>query len=175
MRKSIFFTLAAIAMAAVGCVDLDPVPCIEVPGPFSEQEDLPFDEYYTTFYYRYDPDSPFNWVNVFQEYDVDGDGAPDRSNTNQILAINSDEEMRKYSEGEYPPIDFSQKTLLLAYGSANLGLYHDLRFQQISARNYVVSFNYTGFTGAVSLRWIIAIVVDKLPLRSNFALIYELK
>lgn len=92
-----------------------------------------------------------------------------------ILIIDSDEELKKYVEGDYPPIDFSKKTLVLAYGYFSGGFdTEDYKFQQVSDRNYVFTlYGYgTGMTGYI--RWHDAIIVDKLPSDSKIELKIEM-
>ncbi|MDH6356386.1 hypothetical protein [Parabacteroides sp. PF5-9] len=60
-----------------------------------------------------------------------------------LLVINSDEVLETYIEGtDYPAIDFSKQTLLLAYG---VQCYQDLldsvNLQQFSEQNYLMAVN----------------------------------
>ncbi len=56
--------------------------------------------------------TPSQWTN-FEDGDEDG----------KLVVINSDAELNEYIDGEtYPAIDFSKKTLLLAYGLTHRGI-----------------------------------------------------
>ncbi|MEA5127569.1 MAG: hypothetical protein VB074_05250 [Proteiniphilum sp.] len=100
-------------------------------------------------------EASFEWTNLGDVYTKEG----------KVLVINSDEELSNYVEGDYPAIDFSKKTLVLAYGYwSGAPLTSDgYKFQQISDRNYVVSANFISTALAVMVDWQVAMVVDKLP------------
>jgi hypothetical protein len=98
------------------------------------------------------------WVNL--DYDKYYKG--------KVLVINSDKEMKKYVEGDYPEIDFSKKTLVLAYGmNSGGGFGEDIKFQHVSGRDYVMTASGVLYLAAVISYWHIPIVVDKLPSKNN--------
>jgi hypothetical protein len=86
----------------------------------------------------------------------------------KTLVINSDEEMGKYVEGDYPAVDFTKKTLVLVYGCSSGSVFkgsliRDVKFQQVSDHDYVVTvYSWATLTQNISY-WQIPIVVDKLP------------
>jgi hypothetical protein len=105
------------------------------------------------------------WVNL--EYDEIGG-----YNESKTLVIDSDEELKKHVEGDYPTVDFSKKTLVLAYGchSGTAFGYDGLKFQQVSDRNYVMTANGRATAATAFFEWRVAIVVDKLPSDSKIKL-----
>ena len=103
--------------------------------------------------------------------------APDHLdiNINRVVIINSSEELRKYIEcanGNYPAIDFSKYSLLLAFGTTTT-VVHDLRigsFQQLSTNKYKLAVERC-MTGALAPDiWFIALVTSKLSERSEIEL-----
>jgi hypothetical protein len=101
-----------------------------------------------------DPRTALNWINL-EDDESDYNG--------KILVINSDEEMKKYISGAYPPIDFSKKTLLLAYGhESHLNSPEEVKLQKNSKHDYVMTINLRFSYATAELDWRVAIVVDKL-------------
>ncbi len=88
-----------------------------------------------------------------------------------MIVINSDEELQNYITGEYTPVDFYQKTLLLAYG---LELYqnapNDTKLQLRSEHDYVMTVNLRPSVAATHLKWQVAIVVNKLSIEDKINL-----
>jgi hypothetical protein len=120
--------------------------------PFSvySPEDIPLGEEFSV-----------RWMNL--DYDEES----------KILAINSDEELQNYIEGEYSSIDFSNKTLIVAYEKFDIGhvLHPDkLSFAHIEGQDYVMTVNVPPFVGAVLSEWLVAIIVDKIDDDSKVAL-----
>ncbi|MDR2968335.1 MAG: hypothetical protein LBV32_01870 [Tannerellaceae bacterium] len=116
-------------------------------------EDVPFSEYSLE-------GTPASWVNV--NY-FDG--------SYKVVTINSNNELKIYVEGDYPPIDFTKKTLVLAYGCHSgtaFGL--DIKFQHVSGRDYVMTASGMATAAAAMFDWKFAIVVDKLPHNSKIQL-----
>jgi hypothetical protein len=166
MRKTlIFFTLlAAAAIVTVGCGN-EPTP----PGPIPEWPvgDVPFELYYAARWN--DPIYSLRWVDIYE--DSDGDGMPDVLDGGEVIVIDSDEELQKYVEGDYPTVDFSRKTLLLAYGLERSLMRPDgQKFQKLSEQDYVMTVNLTGGMLTSMSRWVVAVVVDKLPSGSEIEL-----
>ncbi|MDH6356388.1 hypothetical protein [Parabacteroides sp. PF5-9] len=98
------------------------------------------------------------WVNLDFQYD--------------FLVINSDEVLETYIEGtDYPAIDFSKQTLLLAYGFEGSGSYLDsVSLQQVSEQNYLMTVNLQMTIASVFTEWEVAIVIDKLDVESKVEL-----
>ncbi|MDH6356389.1 hypothetical protein [Parabacteroides sp. PF5-9] len=106
----------------------------------------------------------------FAEYSLEGTSCQwvnlgfDECDQNNILVISSDEVLETYIEGtDYPTIDFSKQTLLLAYG---LECYRNtpdsVSLQQVSEDNYLMTVNLRPRMTAADLEWEVAIVIDKL-------------
>ncbi len=159
MTKIIKFISAGVLMSAL-CITL--AACNELKDQELQGEDVPFTEYALEKIAQGEAFSA-RWVNL--DYNVN-------NYKGNILVINSDEELKKYVEGEYPVIDFSQKTLVLAYGynSGTTFGYDGLKFQQVSEGNYVMTTNGMATALTVMIHWQVAIVVDKLPSKSNIKL-----
>ncbi len=154
MKKILTFFLAGAAIAALATACNDPKdPDLSVQG-----EAVPFNEYSLG---SPSEEHPARWVNLpYDEKD-------------RILIIDSDEDMTKYVVGAYPSIDFSKKTLLLAYGGPQEQYLFDSdkqSFSQTSETNYTMTVNIPPFLGAVEGGWQVAIIVDKLPMKVEIML-----
>ncbi|MDH6356387.1 hypothetical protein [Parabacteroides sp. PF5-9] len=81
-----------------------------------------------------------------------------------LLMINSSEVLEEYIEGtDYPAIDFSKQTLLLAYGIECYNYYQDsVSLQQLSEQNYLMTVNLRPSIAVAFSEWEVAIVIDKL-------------
>jgi hypothetical protein len=85
-----------------------------------------------------------------------------------LVVINSNQELQKYIMGNTPDIDFSQYTLLLARGCANRGGYGIVKsLQQTSKKHYTLNVQVilddTDYTGI----WEVALVTYKLSEKSK--------
>ncbi|MDR2910377.1 MAG: hypothetical protein LBV47_03300 [Bacteroidales bacterium] len=132
--------------------------------PETPEPGLPFTEY--SFNAAPGEKPSVRWVNLdyFSEQN---------HNKSKLLVINSDEELQKYVEGDYPAIDFTKKTLLLAYENYGAGhVLHSYKqyFRQISEQEYVMTVNIPTFLGSVISEWLVAIEVDKLGYESKVGL-----
>ncbi len=97
------------------------------------------------------------WVNL-----------PYEDDTASILLINSDKELQKYVEGKYPPVDFTTKTMVVAYGSHSGGGWgFDIKFRQVAAREYILTASTYAGAASAMFEWQVAVVVDKLPANSK--------
>lgn len=96
------------------------------------------------------------------------------SETNQVVIINSAEEMAKYiacTDGNYPAIDFSKHTLLLAGGSTTNGVSAiSKRLQQLSSKQYTLDVEITLDDTTIIQDWAIAIVTKKMSGRDKIEL-----
>ncbi|MDR2968336.1 MAG: hypothetical protein LBV32_01875 [Tannerellaceae bacterium] len=138
----LFASLALVAMFSNCQEDIEDIPFIEY-----SLEGTPGEE------------NLARWVNL--DYD-------EKSYNAKILVINSDSELQKYAEGDYLPIDFTKKTLILAYGCLSGGfLKKDVKFQYVSNQNYVMTASGTQTLAAVIAKWQVAIIVEKLPHNSK--------
>jgi hypothetical protein len=93
----------------------------------------------------------------------------------RLVVINNDDELKKYVEGDCPAVDFSTKTLLLAYGG-DIEYGHVFRadkqdFRQISDKDYVMTVNVPRSIATVMGGWLVAIIVDKLNEKSEVELV----
>ncbi len=124
-------------------------------------EDVPFVEYSFTEGATSGEEISARWVNLNYSNSVNG----------KILVINSNTELAKYVEGDYPPVDFSEKTLVLAYGCGSGVLVADgHKFQYLSGHNYAITINLILTAAASMNEWQVAIIVDKLSSNSNVKL-----
>jgi hypothetical protein len=82
----------------------------------------------------------------------------------KLLVINSDEELKKYIEGDYPPIDFTKKTLLLAFGDTPRSSLEikNISFNELSVQNYLLSVDIDMGDALAFDFWTVAILLDKL-------------
>ena len=110
-----------------------------------------------------DPDAPIDtvgnirrpsWINLEDIYE-----APEYS---KVLRIDDAETMHQHYRGEYD-IDWSQKTLLLAYGRRN---YQNrpwiVHFDNVGENSYLMTVDILPFLLAAHNWWRVAILVDKL-------------
>jgi hypothetical protein len=98
------------------------------------------------------------WVNLPKE-------------NNTLLVINSDEELKKYVEGDYPAINFSEQSLLLAYGPTAYGATETVHsFRQLSEDKYKLSVEVILGDTTFGEGWRIAILVHKISNDSNVEL-----
>jgi hypothetical protein len=127
---------------------------VTVMAPEPEFGDVPFEVY------SFGEESSAQWVNL------------DYNEFGSLLVINSDSELQKYVEGDYPPVDFTKKTRLLAFANISGGLFEiDVKFRRESYPHYVMTSTirretFMDYVG----EWQIAIVVDKLPHDRTFKL-----
>ena len=93
----------------------------------------------------------------------------------QMVIINNNEELENYIQKfvaypavyerctDYPKIDFSKYTLLLARGEAGCPSGYEWNLQQLSAQNYVMRVNTFPVSIATVIQpWAIPIIVDKI-------------
>jgi hypothetical protein len=126
----------------------------------TQGEDVPFTVYPVGDETLPGQDFSAHWVNLDYVESV-----------SKTLVIDSDEELKKYVEGDYPPVDFSTKTLVLAYGShSGVGFGSDVTFRQVSDGNYLMTTRGMATAMMAFFEWQIAIVVDKLPTDSKINL-----
>jgi hypothetical protein len=140
MKKPlILFCLCALMGAGVACDD-----CSEPESPI---DNAPFTEY----------DIQGKWINLEEP-----------SDKGEILIIDNEETLRGHVDGDYPPVDFSKKTLLLAYGlEANLNNLIRVDWKQLSERSYEMTIFFQPSPLPANSKWQIAIVVDKLKENST--------
>jgi len=87
-------------------------------------------------------------------------------NSSELIIINSSEELEQYVTcTDYPEVDFSEHTLLLARGGHNywsLLTYDGISLQQLSTHNYIMNINIKEVPLSMQNRWVIPIVVSKI-------------
>ncbi|MDR2936101.1 MAG: hypothetical protein LBU80_02005 [Rikenellaceae bacterium] len=99
------------------------------------------------------------WVNL-----------PDENNT--LLVINSDEELKKYVEGDYPEIDLTKHTLLLAYGYKGTEI-HSVSVEglrKLSESKYKLNVELVMTFATRPDAWYVALITDKLNENSKVEL-----
>ncbi|MDR2968909.1 MAG: hypothetical protein LBV32_04815 [Tannerellaceae bacterium] len=153
--KKLIYLFASLALMAVACNDNSDS------GEENDFGDIPFTEYPL----EGTPGEEYSasWVNL--DYD-------EKNYESKILVINSSEELKKYVEGDYPPVDFSKKTLLLAIGTAPNKLSNKIiqSLQQLSAGKYKWSIEIKLGTADIMQDWTVAILTDKLSAESKVEL-----
>ncbi|MDH6356391.1 hypothetical protein [Parabacteroides sp. PF5-9] len=104
------------------------------------------------------------WVNLHSEDDPGGHY--------NLLVINSDEELQKYIIGtDYPPVDFSKHTLLLASSRTNYGIAEIVNsLQELSVSKYKWAIEINLSDATMIENWVRAILVDKLSKESEVQL-----
>ncbi len=131
--------------------------CTACAEPKFEERDVPFIEYSLEY-------DSVNWINLnyylYSHY----------SSGNQVRIISSDEELEAYVTWEHTAIDFSKKTLILAYGATPSSFYEALTigFTQISNIKYRLEVSVRLYDTDAIDRWFIAIVTDKIDGSSKF-------
>ncbi len=151
MKKIFTFLFAGAAIAALGTAF---TTCNEPKDLELQGEDVPFTEYTLEETVQGDTFSA-RWINL--DYGKNYDA--------KILVINNEKGLEKYVEGDYPSVDFAQKTLILTYG-CNSGMtfgYDGLKFQQVSDGSYEITASTFATALDAIFEWQIAVVVDKLP------------
>ncbi len=123
---------------------------------------------------------PANVQNIdFDSYSLDGTSCSwsnldDTGSQSKLLIIDSEEEFDNYVTGDdRPPVDFAEKTLLLAYGGYenSAPIYSDSqKIVRISRSNYVLTVNIPPVLIAALMKWRVAILVDKLDAEDNVKL-----
>jgi len=94
--------------------------------------------------------------------------------SSNLIIINSHEELENYKcqGGNYPEIDFSKHTLLLAYGREPYRVTPNYKsLQQLSAQNYVMKVNINPGFSPVVTHWWTPIVVSKIVEDAHIELI----
>ncbi|MDR2936331.1 MAG: hypothetical protein LBU80_03190 [Rikenellaceae bacterium] len=88
---------------------------------------------------------------------------PDYNTESKLLVINSDEELRRYVDGDYPPIEFAKKTLLLASGGTpQSGTEPIVKYFKESSQDYRLHIDVIMGDAASPDFWQVAILTDKL-------------
>ena len=94
---------------------------------------------------------------------------------NSVIIINCSEMLKKHIEcanDNYPDIDFSKHTLLLASGSTNSGIHRVNvgRVQQLSTNTYRLNIQVALNESTMIDTWIVALIVNKLSSQSEIEL-----
>ncbi len=139
--KTQFLQFAVLLLALVGSV----CACDEK----NEPVEIPFTEY------SLDGTLLCEWTNL--DYD------------NKVIIINSNEELENYVNcmdgSNYPEVDFSKYTLLLAKGRATSGI-ADIakRFIKVAENNYSFNIDITLNMNTVAPLWTAGILISKISL-----------
>lgn len=94
---------------------------------------------------------------------------------NSVIIINCNEMLKKHIEcanDNYPDIDFSKHTLLLASGSTNSGIHRVNvgRLQQLSTNTYRLNIQVVLNESTMIGMWTVALIVSKLSSESEIEL-----
>ena len=133
-----------------------------------------------------DDEDRSNWIEIpfseFSSEEIDGTGISGMNlnwqglgYNNSVIIVNSREEMEKYivgNIGDYPEIDFSKHSLLLASGTACCCLdnVNVNNLWQISKNQFILDVEVRTFLSLVASYWHIALVTSKLNSSSNIRL-----
>jgi hypothetical protein len=173
MKRFFFTILTAAVFAAVANVACDKPESKQTSGQEPEQPgqepepeqgvDVSFAVYSSS---PIDYNNPPEWRWVVFNYSYTDIG--------KLLVINDEETLKTYTAGDYPAVDFSKKTLLLAYGM-ELGSQRDpdyARLQQFPNMRYKITVNINPGTPLLPTitNWHIALLVDKLDAESDVEL-----
>ena len=149
MKKRVLWlcTLTALMFAATGCGNTDTPP-----------EDYPIEISFTEYPVINDPlsENPCRW------------NLPGYQNGfySALIIINSNEELECYIEctgANYPAVDFSRYTLLLAHGvEGHLVRPAHTSLQQLSAESYIMKVGLNPFLVGVITPWQVPIIVSKI-------------
>ncbi|MDR2910541.1 MAG: hypothetical protein LBV47_04130 [Bacteroidales bacterium] len=154
MKQKFKVLLLILISVVLGCGEQTKEPA---PVPPEPEPGLPFTVY------SFVEGSSARWVNLYYY---------EQGYKSKLLVINSDEELKKYVEGDYPPVDFTKKTLLLASGAApnNISNKIDQSLQQLLESEYKWSIEiYLGIADIVQ-DWQVAILIDKLSAENKIEL-----
>jgi hypothetical protein len=97
------------------------------------------------------------------------------NDNDEAVVINSNEELNRYvtcTGNDYPAIDFSKSTLLLAHGTGTSSVVSVgcSRLQQISEQGYTMNVDIVLGNATVVSPWHIAVIMDKINVQSNIKL-----
>ncbi len=113
----------------------------------------------------------------FEEYSLEGTGAewndlePIMIGESNLIVIDSDDELQKYVIGDYPKVDFGDKTLILAYGwELHQNIPNNISLQNVSERHYLMRINLHTGLSTTHLHWQKAVLVDRLYYLDNVEL-----
>lgn len=85
---------------------------------------------------------------------------------NKVIIINSDEELSGYivcADEDYPKIDFSKHSVLLARGWSTYGIHYiDIDFLKETANEYALYVSIHTYTTAEASPWIASIITPKM-------------
>ena len=112
---------------------------------------------------------------AFTEYSLAGTSCQwvNLNYDNKVIIINSNNELASYiacTDGDFPAIDFSKHTLLLASGTATHNIYGIPKsLWQLSPTEYVleVETRFSEIETWENIRWIVAIVTEKISKNST--------
>ena len=122
----------------------------------------------TTLYAKWEENTLDYPIEIpFTEYSLVGTSCQWRNfEFNKVIIINNEEELGSYiscSSGNYPEIDFSKYTLLLARGGGTSNIHtFEMQLQQISISEYSLYVDITRGMAAFPQPWLISIQVPKL-------------
>jgi hypothetical protein len=153
--KEIVFKITAIMLILTGSL----VSCGEEKEPteipFTEPVEIPFTEYSLV-------DANCGWTSRWN------------ISVDNVIVVNSKTELKKYvtcMDDNYPEIDFTKNTLLLAHGSTSNGVAGITpSFYQNSANQYTLNVKVLLDFTMVAQGWSIYIVVSKLPEKAKINL-----
>jgi hypothetical protein len=105
---------------------------------------------------------------LFEDYSLAGTSCQwtKLNNNDEAVVINSNEELNRYvtcTDNDYPAIDFSKYTLLLAHGTGTSSVVSVgcSRLQQISEQGYTMNVDIVLGNATVMSPWQVPIIVDK--------------
>ncbi len=149
--------MSALCMGFTACNDS---------GGQEQGEDVPFAEYKLQSSNPDEEDFGY-WVDYASNGYIP---TPSKPNVSGVLIINSDEDLNGFVEGYYPPVDFSKKTILLAYGTLAWG-FHSANvdnFSRLPDSRYRMDITVRALDTDMVSSWYVAIKTDKIEHDSEF-------
>jgi ribulose-5-phosphate 4-epimerase/fuculose-1-phosphate aldolase len=110
---------------------------------------------------------------TFTEYSLTGTMCDWKNITaDEVVVVNSDEELQNYISGtDYPPVDFSKHTLVMATGETPVTITAMVyNFRQLSTNKYELYTEVILGDGMTFEDWRVAILVDKLSDKADIDL-----
>ena len=109
------------------------------------------------------PSDPGDLEGMWRPSWVDLEDSRDTGEYSKMMRFDDDESLKQHYRVEYDPIDWSKKTLLLAYG---MRLYEDqpkaVQFEQKENGEYVITVELAESLAPALNWWRVAVLVDKL-------------
>jgi hypothetical protein len=162
--KILLSVFVVLMFVVTNCGDDGTLPDMEEIG---YPREVPFTEYFLS-------DGPFMGCYYQPLHESRCQWKADLGSDCGAIIINSNEEMENYiecKEVNYPTIDFSKYTLLLAHGISGDVWKREISLQQLSVRSYLMEIDLSISLTQVIRCWRVPIIVDRIEDGSTVELI----